>query len=168
MEISEPQSSTLTPDKMKSETPVPICYCDHSPTKAVLDYISKPSEKFHSRDEKILAHTARKKLKCSEDGQILRVKTKGQPLYFARVSKSRKSSNLAKSSLLKRRGMELGRIRKIVTGNLDASDVQLGSDLRRLRQSRKTRVCKSAGIRENIRISKEMGKNMSILHGSRK
>lgn len=109
----EPSTSNR-PIPLKHSTPQKQCFCDNSPSKAVLAYISKPADEFNKRDEKILYHTAKKKLKSSEDTSVLRVKTGGQPIYFARVSKSRKSSLAASSHLLTTRARQIERARKLV------------------------------------------------------
>lgn len=89
---------------------------------------NRPS--FSARDEKLLTYTAKKKLNTSGDNSVLRVKTRGQPLYFARVAKARKNSLRVSSTMVKRRGIQLGKIRKVVSGDLDSSDVQLATDIR--------------------------------------
>lgn len=116
---------------------------------------NRPS--FSARDEKLLTYTAKKKLNTSGDNSVLRVKTRGQPLYFARVAKARKNSLRVSSTMVKRRGIQLGKIRKFVSGDLDSSDVQLATDIRRLTKDRRTKVCKNAGLKQTINISKELG-----------
>lgn len=49
---------------------------------------NRPS--FSARDEKLLTYTAKKKLNTSGDNSVLRVKTRGQPLYFARSQSEEK------------------------------------------------------------------------------
>jgi len=76
------------------------------------------------QEMKQLSHLARKKLKTMDDESVLRIKTGGQPLLFAKISKARKLSKGARKSLLKRRGQQMGKIRKHVSGNIESSNVQ--------------------------------------------
>ena len=92
--------------------------------------------------KKILAH--------SENKDILEVKTKGQPFYFQRINKPRKSSGKA---LKRKSSIKILKLNSILSGKTkEASLTQEESDLRRISTDR---------ARNILRISKKNGRRNS-------
>ena len=97
-------------------------------------------------EERAASFLVRKILAHSENKDILKLKTRNQPLYFQRINKPRKSSDKAGSpeNVLKK----ILKLRSIVSGETkEASLTQEESDLRRISTDR---------ARNILRISKKM------------
>ena len=105
-------------------------------------------------EERATSFLVRKILAHSENKDILKLKTRGQPLYFQRINKPRKSSDKAGSPLKRKRSKKILKLRSIVSGETkEASLTQEESDLRRISTDR---------ARNILRISKKWKNKQQI------
>lgn len=92
----------------------------------------------------------------SPQNQILKIKTKGQPLIYKRVVNPRKSSAIARSPTKKKRARLLQRFRQNVAGtSKDDEECQFASEIKKVPKVRRQRIMKKAGQSGKVKLSKE-------------
>ena len=100
---------------------------------------------FTNEEEKAASFLVRKMLFHSQNKDILKFKTRGQPLYFLRINKPRKASDMAGSPLKQKRSKILQKVRAIVSGETqEATLTQEESDIRRTTSDRARNILRMA------------------------
>ena len=82
-------------------------------------------------EERVHTHLTKRKLNFSKDKDIIKCKTRGQPLLLQRVVKPRKSSSTARSPLKRKRANIMAKIRSNVVGkDVESHQSQQASELK--------------------------------------
>ena len=79
-----------------------------------------------------------------------------QPIVLQKIRKARKSSSHANSPLKKKRARTLAKTRLLLSGDqVEASELQISSELKLLPKKKRTRVCGKAGILHRTTASRK-------------
>ena len=98
-------------------------------------------------EEQLASHLIRRMLAQSENRNILRIKTRGQPIIFQRIPRPRKTSDKASSPTKRKRTKQISSIRSIMSGRkTEAVEAQEERDIRNITSERAKNI---------IRISKK-------------
>ena len=107
-------------------------------------------------EEKLCTHLIKRKLYSDPHKQVIKCKTKGQPLVLQRIIAPRKHSNSVRTPTKRKRAHLLHDTRSYVAGTSHQSaDTQLASELKLVPQTRRSTICKTAGVKETMKVSKE-------------
>ena len=108
-------------------------------------------------EQQLLTHLIKRKLNTEDKHKnVIKCKTKGQPLAFQKITLSRKDSSTVRTPTKRRRAKQLEKTRSLVAGtSREAEEKQIAMELRRIPQSRRSGICKKAGISCKLKIDRK-------------
>ena len=127
---------------------------------SILDILEAPIDKpLNKIEQKVATYLIKRKLTTETDEKdldLIRCKTGGQPLILKRLTRPRKDTSLARTPTKKRRARCIQNVRRKLAGETQHdTDSQLTTELKKIPRVRRHGICKKAGIKDKIKISKQ-------------
>ena len=139
-------SPIVTPPK----PPTPIPRSGPSVKQCMQRSLDSPLTK---EEERLHTSLTKRKLNFSSDKTVMYCKTRGQPLVFKKLRRSRKTETVSQH-VLKKRAQDIASCRRLVSGGSVESCVkQHGVELKSLSKATLQSVCEKAGVKNKFLVT---------------
>ena len=121
-----------------------------TPSTVPISLKSDPKAPATKEEERVHSHLARKQLNFGKRKGVIRLKTRGQPIYLMQIRKPRVPSAKASSSLKKARARQMAKFRENGSGSGESWKEQQSSELKLLSKETKLEICNKAGVKRKV------------------